>query len=59
MFTKHPAPDLPKRRREFLEQAGKSFDQMFGVDGKNGLVRLCRKLRRFVGMLLTSFRETA
>ncbi|HEX4123827.1 MAG TPA: hypothetical protein VHY37_03810 [Tepidisphaeraceae bacterium] len=37
MFTRQAAPDLPRLRREFLERAGGSFDQMFGVDGKNGL----------------------
>jgi hypothetical protein len=38
MFKKQPAPDLPRLRRDFLERAGGAFDQMFGVDGSNGLV---------------------
>jgi hypothetical protein len=30
--------ELEARRQEFLEQAGRAFDQMLGSDGQNGLV---------------------
>jgi hypothetical protein len=30
--------ELKTRRREFLEEAGRTFDQMLGSDGQNGLV---------------------
>ena len=30
--------ELRKRRREFQEEAGRTFDQMLGSDGQNGLV---------------------
>ena len=43
MFVKQPAPDLPRLRREFLDRAGESFDQMFGVDGGNGLVTFAER----------------
>lgn len=32
------ARELKARRRDFLEEAGKAFDQMLGSDGHNGLV---------------------
>ena len=32
------AKELKDRRREFLEEAGRTFDQMLGSDGQNGLV---------------------
>jgi hypothetical protein len=32
------AQELRTRRREFLEEAGRAFDQMLGSDGQNGLV---------------------
>jgi hypothetical protein len=32
------AEELKSRRREFLEEAGRTFDQMLGTDGQNGLV---------------------
>ena len=30
--------ELRRRRGAFMEEAGRSFDQMFGDDGQNGLV---------------------
>jgi hypothetical protein len=30
--------ELRRRRAAFMEEAGRSFDQMFGDDGQNGLV---------------------
>ena len=30
--------ELKKRREEFQEEAGRTFDQMLGSDGQNGLV---------------------
>ena len=30
--------ELRRRRLAFMEEAGRSFDQMFGDDGQNGLV---------------------
>ena len=30
--------ELRRRRAAFMEEAGRSFDQMFGADGQNGLV---------------------
>ena len=30
--------ELKARRQDFLEEAGKAFDQMLGSDGQNGLV---------------------
>jgi hypothetical protein len=32
------AKELKARRQDFLEEAGKAFDQMLGSDGQNGLV---------------------
>ena len=32
------AEELKARRQEFLNEAGQSFDQMLGTDGRNGLV---------------------
>jgi hypothetical protein len=32
------AQELKARRQEFLEEAGRAFDQMLGSDGQNGLV---------------------
>jgi hypothetical protein len=32
------AKGLKNRRQEFLEEAGRAFDQMLGSDGQNGLV---------------------
>jgi hypothetical protein len=32
------AEELKSRRREFVEEAGRTFDQMLGADGQNGLV---------------------
>lgn len=32
------AEELGARRKEFLNQAGRSFDRMLGTDGRNGLV---------------------
>jgi hypothetical protein len=32
------ADELKSRRREFVEEAGRTFDQMLGADGQNGLV---------------------
>ena len=30
--------ELSTRRREYMEEAGRAFDQMLGSDGQNGLV---------------------
>src|SRR6059036_746564 len=30
--------ELEARRRDFLKEAGRAFDQMLGTDGQNGLV---------------------
>jgi hypothetical protein len=38
MFHQHEAPDVPSLRRDFLRFASASFEQMFGSDGRNGLV---------------------
>ena len=35
--------ELRKRRGEFLEEAGKAFDQMLGSDGQNGLVTFAER----------------
>jgi hypothetical protein len=35
--------ELPKRRREFQEEAGRAFDQMLGSDGQNGLVTFAER----------------
>ena len=32
------AQELKSRRREFVEEASRAFDQMLGADGQNGLV---------------------
>jgi hypothetical protein len=32
------AKELKARRQEFVEEAGRAFDQMLGSDGQNGLV---------------------
>ena len=32
------AKELKARRQDFLEEAGRAFDQMLGSDGQNGLV---------------------
>jgi hypothetical protein len=32
------AKELADRRKEFVEEAGRAFDQMLGADGSNGLV---------------------
>ncbi|MCY2951063.1 MAG: hypothetical protein NTU53_03685 [Planctomycetota bacterium] len=32
------AEELKSRRREFVEEAGRTFDQMLGSDGQNGLI---------------------
>jgi hypothetical protein len=32
------AKELNARRQDFLEEAGRAFDQMLGSDGQNGLV---------------------
>jgi hypothetical protein len=32
------AQELKARRQEFLQEAGRAFDQMLGSDGQNGLV---------------------
>jgi hypothetical protein len=32
------AEELKARRQEFLDEAGRSFDNMLGTDGRNGLV---------------------
>ena len=38
MAEQHTAEELERRREEFLVQAKAAFDQMFGQNGKNGLV---------------------
>jgi hypothetical protein len=35
--------ELLKRRQEFQEEAGRSFDQMMGSDGQNGLVTFAER----------------
>jgi hypothetical protein len=37
------AEALKARRRDFLEEAGKTFDQMLGSDGQNGLVTFAER----------------
>lgn len=37
---------LKARRQEFLEEAGKAFDQMLGSDGQNGLVTFAQREER-------------
>ena len=32
------AEEIKERRRDFVEEAGQTFDQMLGCDGQNGLV---------------------
>ena len=38
--------ELQVRRREFLEEAGRAFDQMLGPDGRNGLVTFAQREER-------------
>ena len=40
------AQELKSRRQEFVEQAGRAFDQMLGADGQNGLVRFAQREER-------------
>ena len=35
--------ELRARRREFLREAGRAFDQMLGADGQNGLVTFAER----------------
>ena len=35
--------ELKARRVDFLEEAGKAFDQMLGADGQNGLVTFAQR----------------
>ena len=37
------AEALKARRRDFLEEAGKTFDRMLGSDGQNGLVTFAER----------------
>src|SRR5881396_3508529 len=37
-MTRVTPKELLKRRQEFQEEAGRTFDQMLGSDGQNGLV---------------------
>ena len=37
------AEALKARRREYMEEAGKAFDQMLGSDGQNGLVTFTQR----------------
>ena len=38
--------ELKARRREFVEEAGRAFDQMLGSDGQNGLVTFAEREER-------------
>jgi hypothetical protein len=38
--------ELSTRRREYMEQAGRAFDQMLGSDGHNGLVTFAQREER-------------
>jgi hypothetical protein len=38
--------ELKTRRREFVEEAGRAFDQMLGSDGQNGLVTFAEREER-------------
>lgn len=38
--------ELLRRRQEFLEEAGRAFDQMLGDDGQNGLVTFAEREER-------------
>lgn len=40
------AEELKARRREFVEEAGRAFDQMLGSDGQNGLVTFAEREER-------------
>ena len=40
------AEELEARRREFIEEAGRTFDQMLGSDGQNGLVTFAEREER-------------
>ena len=35
--------ELSERRRKFLEEAGRAYDQMLGSDGQNGLVTFAQR----------------
>jgi hypothetical protein len=35
--------ELQVRRRDFLQEAGRAFDQMLGTDGQNGLVTFAER----------------
>src|ERR1700730_69965 len=37
------AEELQARRRDFLKEAGRAFDQMLGTDGQNGLVTFAER----------------
>ena len=38
--------ELNTRRREYMEEAGRAFDQMLGSDGQNGLVTFAEREER-------------
>jgi hypothetical protein len=38
--------ELKARRRDFLKEAGRAFDQMLGSDGQNGLVTFAEREER-------------
>jgi len=38
--------ELRRRRQEFLQEAGRAFDQMLGDDGHNGLVTFAEREER-------------
>ena len=38
--------ELKARRQEFVEEAGRAFDQMLGSDGQNGLVTFAEREER-------------
>jgi hypothetical protein len=40
------AEQLKAARQDFLEEAGKAFDQMLGSDGQNGLVTFAQREER-------------
>ena len=40
------AAELKARRQEFVEEAGRSFDEMLGSDGQNGLVTFAQREER-------------
>jgi len=40
------AQELTSRRQDFLEEAGRAFDQMLGSDGQNGLVTFAEREER-------------